>query len=414
MTKVRSMLARGGGVFGILVASMGAAAFAASQGSSWERYENAAMNISFQVPGGWSTTAGSEDGVPMLTSLSPDESISLVVVAYKDEAIGTEELLDRAIEELDAELEGEAEELDINGLHAWMATGVGVIDGGDVGLVIMAATYDENNYVAYVFSDIDVFERNAELMGTIIGTFAPLRTGAALAPGAVEGGFIVVPPVQLGAYAAIYEELEQASLLQTIADDLNGSLALPTTVALGFDACGAVNAFYDPSTRKITFCFELMEHLAGRFRSDTADEAEMVDALAGATVFVLFHEVGHALVDVLQLPITGREEDAVDQLATYVLTDGTDEGEQAALDGARWFYLEDVSNEAAELAFWDEHSLNQQRFYNVLCWVFGQDEAKYASLVADGVLPSERAARCGAEYAQVSRAWETLLDPYLR
>lgn len=52
-----------------------------------------------------------------------------------------------------------------------------------------------------------------------------------------------------------------------------------------------------------------------------------------------YHEVGHALVDVLELPITGKEEDAVDQLSTYVLVEDADGGEVAALDGAVAFLL---------------------------------------------------------------------------
>ena len=41
-----------------------------------------------------------------------------------------------------------------------------------------------------------------------------------------------------------------------------------------------------------------------------------------------------ALTHVLDLPITGKEEDAADQLSTYLLADGSDEGEQAVLEGA--------------------------------------------------------------------------------
>jgi Zn-dependent peptidase ImmA (M78 family) len=39
----------------------------------------------------------------------------------------------------------------------------------------------------------------------------------------------------------------------------------------------------------------------------------------GPVSLVFLHELGHALLDVLQIPILGREEDASDQLATYML-----------------------------------------------------------------------------------------------
>ena len=57
----------------------------------------------------------------------------------------------------------------------------------------------------------------------------------------------------------------------------------------------------------------------------------------GAMVVFFFHELGHCLIDVWDLPTTGREEDAVDQLAMFVLLDGTPEGEGMVLSAATFF-----------------------------------------------------------------------------
>ena len=72
---------------------------------------------------------------------------------------------------------------------------------------------------------------------------------------------------------------------------------------------------------------QLYSELDELFKDDYPVEAERDEAVAGAFIFVFFHELGHALIDVYELPITGREEDAVDQLSTWILTDGTDDGE---------------------------------------------------------------------------------------
>lgn len=37
---------------------------------------------------------------------------------------------------------------------------------------------------------------------------------------------------------------------------------------------------------------------------------------------MLFHELGHAFISLYDLPITGREEDAVDQFAAILLAMG--------------------------------------------------------------------------------------------
>jgi len=85
-------------------------------------------------------------------------------------------------------------------------------------------------------------------------------------------------------------------------------------------------------------------------------------------------------------------------------------------NGARWMLLEDSQNDTDidQLPFWDEHSLDKQRFYNLACWLYGHDSEKYGSLVEDGSLPQARAERCPAEYEQMSRSWTTLLKGHLK
>ena len=232
-----------------------------------------------------------------------------------------------------------------------------------------------------------------------------------------KGAFkAVYPPVKNKDYAEALAELKKARVLEEIADDLNKTIAVPVDVTLTFTECNTVNAFYDPQKRRLNICFELVEHFYENFRPDAKTEEELDDAVFGAIAFVFYHELGHALVHILDLPITGKEEDAVDQLSTLILSDGSDEGEKSVIDGARWFMLEEQQDDTDidKLPFWDEHSLNQQRFFNIICWLYGQDEKKYAGLVKNGVLPRERAARCRGEFEQLAKSWSKLLGPHLK
>lgn len=217
-------------------------------------------------------------------------------------------------------------------------------------------------------------------------------------------------------YQAFQEELKKERVLEGIVADLNDTFVLPSDITLTFGECGEANAFYDPEKQRVTMCYELVESFYDAFRAEENTQDELDDAVAGATIFVFFHELGHALVHVLDLPVTGKEEDAVDQLSLFVLTDGTDSGEKAALDGARSFALAsaDEGTTIEELAFWDEHSLSQQRFYNIICGIYGQNPKKYAGLVNEEVLPQARAERCEGEYQQIERSWAKLLAPHLK
>ena len=226
-------------------------------------------------------------------------------------------------------------------------------------------------------------------------------------------GFVVArTPLRNDRYAGWEAYVRERRLLEGWVDFLNGWISLSERITVTFAACGRADAFYEPQTRTITMCYELLPAFTQAFREIPA--AERDQAVLGATDFILYHEIGHALIDVLDLPVVGREEDAADQLAVYILTGGTEEDEQAAIDGAVALHrLEEGMDEGS---FADEHSLGPQRFYNIACWVYGQNPEKYTHLLlgSGGVLPEARAERCPAEYEQLQGSWDRLLDRYLK
>lgn len=249
----------------------------------------------------------------------------------------------------------------------------------------------------------------------VAATPATTATGGAAAKAADKGDFKVAPREPDADMTA--EERkdydEELKSLQETADALNKSFSLPHDIYIGFDNCEEANAFYDPEKKTVTVCYELAEDLYETFKKDYKTDAQVEDAVTNATTFVFFHELGHALVDAYDLPITGREEDAVDQLSVLLLADGTQEGERMVLDAAVSFSKQ-ASGELDESAFADEHSLDQQRYYNIICLLYGQDEEKFASLVKDGTLPESRAERCSDEFARVDKAWDALLAPHTK
>jgi hypothetical protein len=207
---------------------------------------------------------------------------------------------------------------------------------------------------------------------------------------------------------------EEQKLFEGVVAGLNDSLNLPQVVDIQLVDCGTVNAFFDPTQSRIIVCYELVGYLIKVFKPIAKSDEELATAALGATFFAFFHELGHALAAVLKLPIVGKEEDAVDQMATLVLMGQGDEGTKAVLAGAQWFLLKSQGADVSSLPFWDEHSLDQQRFYNIACLVFGADPAKFDGLVRGGLLPEERAKRCPMEYSKISSAWDTLLKPHFK
>ena len=60
----------------------------------------------------------------------------------------------------------------------------------------------------------------------------------------------------------------------------------------------------------------------------------------------------------------------------------------------------------------DEHLLQEQRFYNSLCMIYGSNTSKYENIVTEGYLPKERAVRCQTEYQRTVESWISLLEPW--
>jgi predicted house-cleaning noncanonical NTP pyrophosphatase (MazG superfamily) len=240
-----------------------------------------------------------------------------------------------------------------------------------------------------------------------------LLFGMVLAARAEEptGFYAEYPKVSDADFREWRQSFREDRVLEELADSLNGVIELPTRVALRFEECGEANAFYDPEQQRVSLCYELAEDVMNVFEDRT--EEEIGDLAAGTMLFFLGHEVGHALTHVLELPITGREEDAVDQLAVLLLSDGSEESEAALIATAETFAAWSEAAEVDESVFADEHSLDLQRLYNILCWSYGRDPEAYADLVDEDLLPEARAERCGEEFEQLDRAWGTLLEDYL-
>jgi Putative metallopeptidase len=219
-------------------------------------------------------------------------------------------------------------------------------------------------------------------------------------------------PLNKNKKAEMPKELKE--ILQGMADSLNHLMALPYDVYFNFDKCNEPNAFYSSDTKEITMCYEFIEDFYSTFQPIFKVEAEMDSAVDGTVAFFFFHELGHALIDVWDLPATGREEDAVDQLAMLILLDGTPEGEDMVLNGALYFDIASENEDTKNLPFWDEHAFSKQRFYNMLCLTYGSNPEKNKALIGKHGLPKERAVRCGEEFKKTDRAWMRLLEPYLQ
>jgi hypothetical protein len=143
----------------------------------------------------------------------------------------------------------------------------------------------------------------------------------------------------------------------------------------------------------------------------------MVEFIVGNMLFVLMHETGHAAITEMGLPVLGRIEDAADTFAALrLIRIGSDFSHSVLTEAAQgWFMADRRDRDSGDkVAFYDEHQLNQQRAYQIVCLMVGSDADKFKDLAKETKLPEERQESCLGDFSNAAYSWDLLLKPHLR
>jgi hypothetical protein len=144
---------------------------------------------------------------------------------------------------------------------------------------------------------------------------------------------------------------------------------------------------------------------------------DLIEFVTGNMLFALLHELGHAHVQEMGLPVLGREEDAADSYAVAALlkvaSDASDGVLVAATKG--WFLdAERNQKENTAVPYYDAHSVDKVRAYQIVCLMVGSDLDKFAKLADAVKMPQDRQESCAGDYSNASWSWEMALKPHLR
>lgn len=147
-----------------------------------------------------------------------------------------------------------------------------------------------------------------------------------------------------------------------------------------------------------------------------AQNKEAVEFVQNNARFVLYHEFSHLLIAQFDLPILGKEEDAADNIASVILLGERDEKyDNILFDAAGGWYLSDQSNTSdfEESDFYDGHSLDIQRFYQIVCLMAGQRVDAFGAFAAEYGLDKDRIDSCAADYEQLAQSWGVMNESFV-
>ncbi|MEV5506375.1 DUF4344 domain-containing metallopeptidase [Streptomyces orinoci] len=209
--------------------------------------------------------------------------------------------------------------------------------------------------------------------------------------------------------------LRRHRLPERVADDLNRTVRLPEPVQIVGRTCKGGDDYpeYDDDRGRIVLCYDYVDEIRGQFKD--ARDKDPDGRTAGVVTESLYHEAAHALVDKLQLPFTGREEDVADQFAAYRMIPHGAQGRDGLLAAADNYAASAAGDEdGEEFDPSDEHAPDAVRAANYRCYLYGSRPKEADRLIDGTLLTDERARGCGAEYRALRRGWDKLLAPYAR
>ena len=144
---------------------------------------------------------------------------------------------------------------------------------------------------------------------------------------------------------------------------------------------------------------------------------KLAEFVSGNILFVICHEVAHAAMTQMKLPVLGRAEDAADSFATLrLIRIGSAFSRRVLAEATKgWFLSARRDQETGDkVVYYDEHGLDQQRAYQIVCLMVGSDKNKFKDLASETKLPEDRQDSCAEDYSDASYAWDSLLKSHLR
>jgi Putative metallopeptidase len=145
---------------------------------------------------------------------------------------------------------------------------------------------------------------------------------------------------------------------------------------------------------------------------------ERVEFVVGNLIYVLAHELGHAIISELDLPVLGREEDTADVYAILkaLTVVGTEFSQRILVRASKaWFMSARRDRRDGEApTYYQRHGLDEQRAFHIICLMVGSDQARFKDLADEHKLPEDRRRSCGWDYDTAARSWEKVMKPHLR
>jgi hypothetical protein len=143
----------------------------------------------------------------------------------------------------------------------------------------------------------------------------------------------------------------------------------------------------------------------------------IAEFVSGNLLFVLCHEIAHVAITQMGLPVLGRTEDAADSFAALrMIRLKSDFSYRVLANAAEGWFLSNRRDQQTgdKINYYDEHGIDLQRAYQIVCLMVGSDKSKFQDLASETKLPEARQDSCAGDYSNASYSWDLVLRTHLR
>jgi hypothetical protein len=218
-------------------------------------------------------------------------------------------------------------------------------------------------------------------------------------------------------HRAMGRGFRDSRVFETIADSLTKKFHLRRDIRISLRQCGLANARYKRKSSEVELCYELVEQIENNFA--LAMRRRNTNASWGAfytTLFILHHELAHALIDQFELPLSKSEEDVADELGTILAIDytqGPSYGASISSITALQLFISAALTRNNPSRVGGKHSPDYQRGSNIQCLAYGAS-ASLAQKASGRSMSRARQQQCRVKYNEARFYWADALKPYLR
>lgn len=207
--------------------------------------------------------------------------------------------------------------------------------------------------------------------------------------------------------AQLLESLKNSGQATALVRSLGTSISLPRVLTIQFGA--KRGAIYDPESSTIHIPYSFALELVGS--EDEMLEEQAVVAAIRVLTFTLYHEVSHALFDLLDLGPLADEEEAADALAAVLAIEFGHAGSNLA---AAITVLHTRRNLAAATGTGGLGLIMPSgRYQRLMCWLAGSEPGHLSEFATHAGIPAQSLESCPAQYQELRASLLTWLEPHL-